>query len=108
MSLLNDSHKELIDAAKNGSLVIFAGAGISKSVGLPLWGELIEKIIQNINNNNLDEGEILKTLYEKSSPESKIFKVLVLLGILWKHVQIAMKKQYCYSKVCSFSITSSN
>jgi len=76
MSLLNDSHKELIEAAKNNGLVIFAGAGISKSAGLPLWGELIEIIIHNINNNNPDEGEILATLYRKSPSESKIFKVL--------------------------------
>ena len=36
--------KRIIEASKNNSLTFFVGAGVSKCSGIPLWGELIEKI----------------------------------------------------------------
>ena len=77
MSLLNDlSHKELKDAVRNDGLIIFAGAGISKSVGLPLWGELVSKIIEHINNNNSGHDSVLNALFTNSSSKNQIFDTL--------------------------------
>ena len=37
---------ELKEAIKNRKLILFIGAGISKRCTLPLWGEVVEKILQ--------------------------------------------------------------
>ncbi|HEY1047537.1 MAG TPA: SIR2 family protein, partial [Bacteroidia bacterium] len=76
MSLLDASHKELKDAVKNGDLVIFAGAGISKNVGLPLWTELVLKIIERINTNNPYYGDTLISIFNNQSSKNQIFDTL--------------------------------
>ena len=35
--------KRIQEASRNGRLVLFVGAGVSKNSGVPMWGELIEK-----------------------------------------------------------------
>lgn len=32
------------EAINNDRLVVFAGAGVSKDSGIPLWGELIDEV----------------------------------------------------------------
>ena len=36
--------KRIQDALHNGRLVLFVGAGVSKNSGVPMWGDLIEKL----------------------------------------------------------------
>ena len=79
MSLLNDSHNELKEAVQNDSLVIFAGAGISKRVGLPLWNDLILKIITNIRINNSAIANTLLQHWNTPLGENKIFEILDLI-----------------------------
>ena len=44
------SHLEKIQEAKNDNkLVFFIGSGMSKNVGLPDWGELIDELKYNYN-----------------------------------------------------------
>ena len=36
--------KRIQNASHSGRLVLFVGAGVSKNSGVPMWGELIEKM----------------------------------------------------------------
>lgn len=40
---------QLKKAIRNNKLVIFAGAGVSKSAGIPLWGELINELRKELD-----------------------------------------------------------
>lgn len=46
--------KDIGNAAKDNSLIIFVGAGVSKNSGLPSWGELIQSFKDELH---LDEKE---------------------------------------------------
>lgn len=46
---------QLKKAIRNNKLVIFAGAGVSKSAGVPLWGELIKELSKELD---LPESEV--------------------------------------------------
>ncbi|MHC5202185.1 SIR2 family protein [Myroides sp. LJL119] len=46
-------------AINNDKLVVFAGAGVSKDSGLPLWGELIQEI-KGFLNEDIEEDDPLK------------------------------------------------
>jgi NAD-dependent SIR2 family protein deacetylase len=39
--------KRLAELAANGQLVLFLGAGVGKSAGLPLWNELLDELAQD-------------------------------------------------------------
>lgn len=45
--------EEIIQAGLNGDLVLFVGAGISKLVGLPSWGELAFAVLEQLRNFQL-------------------------------------------------------
>ncbi len=49
----------LSEAIKNNRLVVFAGAGISKDSGIPLWNELINEV-KNYLNEPIEENDSLK------------------------------------------------
>jgi hypothetical protein len=60
-----DLPDELKEAALNGELVLFVGAGVSKLVGLPSWGELACSALNDLQEAgvlNFSELEQLKTL----------------------------------------------
>ena len=45
MDNITKSHiRQIKQAMRQNKLVIFAGAGVSKSAGVPLWGELIDEL----------------------------------------------------------------
>lgn len=49
--------EQLISSFKQGNVILFVGAGVSMNLGLPAWGELIEKIALDLNY----DSEIYKT-----------------------------------------------
>ena len=59
---------EIIQAALNGNLILFIGAGISRLLDLPSWSGLADKIMEDLRKKEfLDYSEIqqLKTLDAK-------------------------------------------
>ena len=46
------------NAIKENNLVVFAGAGVTKNIGLPEWRDLAVEIINYLNNNNEYENLI--------------------------------------------------
>lgn len=57
--------KEIKQAALNGELVLFVGAGVSMLLDLPSWSELADKVLEELCDNEfLDYSEVdqLKTL----------------------------------------------
>jgi len=60
------------EAINKGRLVVFAGAGVSKDSGIPLWTELLEGIKDRLNDrtNEVDALKIAQLLYnEKGEKE---------------------------------------
>lgn len=47
-----DAVYRLQEAQMNNRLVVFVGAGVSKNSGIPLWGDLIRRIAENLNYDN--------------------------------------------------------
>lgn len=47
-----ESIKYIKEAQRNNRLVIFVGAGVSKNSGIPMWGELIRAIADEIKYNH--------------------------------------------------------
>jgi hypothetical protein len=58
---LQDQAKALADKAKGGALALFLGAGVSASAGLPLWGELLDKLARRAHMG-ADERDALRRL----------------------------------------------
>lgn len=52
---------QLQDAAKQNRLVVFVGAGVSASAGVPALNELIEKFKDELPDEMFDLGDVLKT-----------------------------------------------
>nr|MBP6498218.1 hypothetical protein [Campylobacteraceae bacterium] len=53
-----EAHLEKIkEAQEHNKLVFFIGSGMSKNVGLPDWGELIDELKKDLNT---DEKDFLK------------------------------------------------
>lgn len=69
------------EAINNDRLVIFAGAGVSKDSGIPLWGELINELKNYLNEKTYesDSLKIAQILYnEKGEKEyNEILKDLI-------------------------------
>lgn len=60
ISNIAKSHiRQIQQAMRQGKLVIFAGAGVSKSSGVPLWGELIDELKKEIDLPS-NESDYLK------------------------------------------------
>lgn len=63
-----DLPQEITQAALNGELVLFVGAGASMLVGLPSWGQLALSVFEELRNGgflNYSEIEQLKSLEPK-------------------------------------------
>lgn len=76
--MINNKFKNNVSLIKrainNDKLVVFAGAGVSKDSGIPLWNELIEDIKgylnEDIKEDNYDPLKIAQILYnEKGEKE---------------------------------------
>lgn len=52
---------QLQTAAKQNRLVVFVGAGVSASAGVPAWKSLIEKFKDELPDEMFDIGDVLKT-----------------------------------------------
>lgn len=68
----NNSVSLLKNAINNDKLVIFAGAGVSKDSGIPLWNELLNEIKDNLNEEIIENDplKIAQILYnEKGEKE---------------------------------------
>ena len=58
------SHLEKIQEAKNDNkLVFFIGSGMSKNVGLPDWGELIDELKKDLNTTEEDYLKIAQLYF---------------------------------------------
>ncbi len=58
------SHLEKIQETKNDNkLVFFIGSGMSKNVGLPDWGELIDELKKDLNTTEEDYLKLLKLYF---------------------------------------------
>lgn len=72
------------EAINNDRLVVFAGAGVSKDSGIPLWGELIDEVKKYLNESTYetDALKIAQMLYnEKGEKEyNEILKKLIYKG----------------------------
>lgn len=80
--------KPLLEALKQDRLVIFIGAGLSISAGLPSWKDLVLRILDNqyidkseaykisLNANIMDELEVLNKLATDSKNISIIYDVI--------------------------------
>lgn len=52
---------QIQEAARQNRLVIFVGAGVSASAGVPIWHELIEMFKKELPENLYDHNDILKS-----------------------------------------------
>ncbi len=52
---------QLQEAARQNRLVIFVGAGVSASAGVPAWRELVEMFKNELPENIYDQNDILKS-----------------------------------------------
>lgn len=76
----------LNEAIKNNRLVVFAGAGISKDSGIPLWNELVEEVKSTLNEpiKEDDSLKIAQMLYNEKG-EKEYYDVVQ--NILFKNAK---------------------
>ena len=53
--------QQLQDAARQNRLVIFVGAGVSASAGVPAWRELVDMFKNELPEGMYDQNDILKS-----------------------------------------------
>ena len=84
-NIFNNNVASLKKAINNDRLVIFAGSGVSKDSGIPIWKELIEGIKNHLNEltEENDPLKIAQMLYnEKGEKEYND----IIRDILFKHL----------------------
>lgn len=71
--------KRIQAASRNGRLVLFVGAGVSKNSGVPMWGELIEKMKSELPELVRNEKDDLKLaqLYKDSRGEKEYLEMVM-------------------------------
>ena len=71
--------KRIQEASRNGRLVLFIGAGVSKNSGVPMWGELIEKMKSELPESVRNEKDDLKLaqLYKDSRGEKEYLEMVM-------------------------------
>lgn len=70
--------KRIQNASRNGRLVLFVGAGVSKNSGVPMWSELIEKMKEELPESIKNEKDDLKIaqLYKDSRGEKEFLEMV--------------------------------
>ncbi|EHK2355138.1 SIR2 family protein [Clostridium perfringens] len=77
--------KEIANRIKNNKLILFIGAGVSKNVGLPSWGELISKLGEDMEYDSdvfymlgdyLELAEYYTIEKSKKMPRNEIYDKL--------------------------------
>ena len=73
---------QLKKAIRNNKLVIFAGAGVSKSAGIPLWGELINELRKELDLpqsevDYLKIPQIYKNMHKEKEYLERIKEILL-------------------------------
>lgn len=70
--------KRIQDASCSGRLVLFVGAGVSKNSGVPMWGELIEKMKRELPESVKLEKDDLKLaqLYKDSRGKKEYLEMV--------------------------------
>lgn len=71
--------KRIQEAANNGKLVLFIGAGVSKNSGVPMWSELIEQMKRELPESVQNEKDDLKLaqLYKDSRGEKEYLEMVM-------------------------------
>ena len=71
--------KRIQDASRNGRLVLFVGAGVSKNSGVPMWGELIENMKRELPESVRNEKDDLKLaqLYKDSRGKKEYLEMVM-------------------------------
>ena len=71
--------KRIQYASRNGRLVLFVGAGVSKNSGVPMWGELINKMKSELPVSVRYENDDLKLaqLYKDSRGEKEYLEMVM-------------------------------
>ena len=72
---------KLQEAIKNRKLVVFAGAGISVDAGVPLWGDLISQLREEIEVPNREEDylRIAQMYYNERQSKEYVEKIREIL-----------------------------
>lgn len=55
---LRTEGERLAKVAASGELVIFAGAGVSRDAGVPLWGDLLEQVARKLEMTDSEIGDL--------------------------------------------------
>ena len=53
-----DIPPEIVNAAQGGDLVVFVGAGISRLIDCPSWGEFADRVLQQLTPKGIDYHEL--------------------------------------------------
>ena len=71
--------KRIQEASHNGRLVLFVGAGVSNNSGVPMWGELIEKMKGELPESVRSEKDDLKLaqLYKDSRGKKEYLEMVM-------------------------------
>jgi hypothetical protein len=78
--ILKKAPPELIDYMKSGRCSVFVGAGFSRSLGLPLWDNLIHAIVDQLKDRSSTDLDLVKKfdslqiaqMYVDSNAQSRI------------------------------------
>jgi hypothetical protein len=76
---LRESLKNIVEAKKNGKLVIFTGAGVSIDSGVPGWCQLIEELKAGIDGDEEDFLKVGQLYYDsrgKKEYNSRVQEIL--------------------------------
>ena len=78
---------QIQEAARQNRLVIFVGAGVSASAGVPIWHELIEMFKKELPENLYDHNDILKSaqIYRELRGEVEYLKqIKKILSVIFR------------------------
>ena len=53
-----DVPPEIVNAAQGGDLVVLVGAGISRLINCPSWGQFADKVLQQLTPKGIDYHEL--------------------------------------------------
>lgn len=67
-----DLPPEIANAAESGELVVFVGAGISRMVGCPGWGQMANRVLQQLVPNGIDYNELSQIKRQVRDPKKRL------------------------------------